>query len=162
MPPLLAALPAIAAIAGIGAAGTTIGLDIANSGGPSTPSPTTPLAPVGPTPAQQAQTTLQQKAAVGQQLPNIEGLTSGFANPDYYAQQGGVAAGTAGQPGGQGAAMLAVEQALGLPPGTLTGGGTASATPKKFTPAGAGGTNQGAFPNSPADLSDFVGTFFKG
>jgi hypothetical protein len=94
-------------------------------------------------------------------LPTIEGLTSGFANPDYYAQQGGVAAGTAGQPGGQGAALLAVEQALGLPQGTLTGG-TASATPKKFTPAGAGGTNQGAFPTGPADLSDFVSTFFKG
>jgi len=104
---------------------------------------------------------LQQKAAVGEQLPTIEGLTSGFANPGYYAQQGGVAAGTAGQPGGQSAALAAVEQALGLPTGTLSGAGGPGAV-KKFTPAGAGAPNAGAFPSGPADLSQFVSTFFKG
>jgi hypothetical protein len=162
MPPLIAALPAIAAAATIGAAGTTIGLDIANAGGGGTPSaaPAT-TTPAGPTPAQQ----LQQKEAVSQQLPTIEGLTSGFANPDYYAQQGGVAAGTAGQPGGNAAALRAVEQAFGLPPGSLSGlsapGGT-TGTPAKFTPSGSGATNQGAFPTGTSQLSEFVNTFFRG
>jgi len=160
MPPVLAALPLIAAIGGIASAGTTIGLDLANSGGPSTPKPT----PTGPTPSQQQQTQLQEKAAVSEQLPTVEGLTSGFANPEYYAQQGALTSGAASQPGGQNAAMAAVEQAFGLPPGSLSGTTSASAggTPKKFTPAGSGGTNQGAFPTGTTDLSEFVNTFFKG
>lgn len=163
MPPLIAALPAIAAIASIGAAGTTIGLDLANSGGPSTPKP---VPPTGPTPAQQQQDAAQKTAAVSQQLPTIEGLTSGYANPEYYGQQGALAAGVAGQSGGTGAAAAAVEKAFGLPPGTLSastgGGGGAPGTPQNFKPAGTGGTNQGAFPTGSTDLSEFVNTFFKG
>jgi hypothetical protein len=164
MPPIIAALPVIAAIAGIGAAGTTIGLDVANAGGPSMPKP---VPPAGPTPAQQQADAAQKTAAVGQQLPTIEGLTSGFANPDYYGQQGALAAGVAGESGGPGAAASAVEKAFGLPPGTLSGvsggtGGGAPGTPQKFTPAGTGGTNQGAFPPGETDLSSFVNTFFRG
>lgn len=165
MPPLLAALPAIAAIAGIGAAGTTIGLDIANSGG-GTPAPTATTS-AAPTPAQLASTLAAQKAAVAQQLPTEEGLTSGFANPGYYAQQGGLAAGVAGQPGGAGASLQAVEQALGLPPGSLsglgnlTGGGATAAIAKPFKPVGSGQTNAGAFPNDPTALSDFVRSFIS-
>jgi hypothetical protein len=149
----MAFLPALAAIATIASAGTTVGLDIANSGGPSAPK--TP-AVTGPTPAQQQQTQLQEKAAVTQQLPTIEGLTSGFANPGYYAQQGATAAGVAGQPGGQNAAAAAVEKAFGLPPGTLSG---ASGTPKAFKPVGTGQANTGAFPRDPVQLSDFVNSF---
>jgi hypothetical protein len=165
MPPIIAALPLIAAIGGIASAGTTIGLDLANSGGPSTPKP---VPPTGPTPAQQQADAAQKTAAVGQQLPTIEGLTSGYANPEYYGQQGALAAGVAGESGGTGAAASAVEKAFGLPPGTLSGvtggggGGRASGTPSKFTPAGTGGTNQGAFPTGETDLSSFVNTFFRG
>jgi hypothetical protein len=164
MPPIIALLPAIAAIGTIASAGTSIGLEVANSGG----GPPKPAVAPGPTPQQQAQTALQQKEAVGQQLPTIEGLTSGYANPEYYGQQGALAAGVAGQPGGTGAAAAAVEKAFGLPPGTLSAGGTggggggAPGTPSKFTPAGTGGTNQGAFPTGTTDLSEFVNTFFKG
>jgi hypothetical protein len=163
MPPLIAALPGILAIAApvasIAAAGTTIGLDIANAGGPSAPKPT---APAGPTPAQQAQEQTQLKAAVGQQLPTLEGLTSGFANPGYYASQGALNAGVAGQPGGQNAAMAAVEKALGLPPGSLTGGATGGGTPTKFTPAGVGNsTAAGAFPQNQVNLSEFVDSFMR-
>ena len=164
MPPLIAALPAIAAIASIGAAGTTIGLDLANAGGPSMPKP---VPPTGPTPAQQQADKAQKTAAIGQQLPTIEGLTSGYANPEYYGQQGSLAAGVAGQSGGAGAAAAAVEKAFGLPPGTLSastggGGGGAPGTPDKFKPAGSGTSDVGAIPTGTTDLSPFLNTFFRG
>jgi hypothetical protein len=160
--PLLATL---AAIAGIVAAGTSVGVEgyqLANQ--PSTPKTPAAVPPPGPTPAQQAQTAANQTAAVGQQAPTLEGLTSGFANPGYYAQQGALAAGVAGQPGGQGSAAAAIEQTFGLPPGTLTGGGgtAPSSAAKPFQPAGVGDPSQGAFPASTTDLSSFVSTFFKG
>ncbi len=164
MPPLIAALPAIAAIASIGAAGTTIGLDIANAGGGGAPKPAAAVPPPGPTSADQAAQQKQTQAAVAQQTPTIEGLTSGYANPGYYAQQGAVQAGVAGQPNADNSALRAVEQAFGLTPGSLAGGsaGGASSAAKPFTPAGVGDPKQGAFPTGTTDLSDFVNTFFKG
>lgn len=152
-------LGVIAAITSIAGTGTGLGLQLANQ--PDSPKPPAATTPAAPTPQQQAQTALQQKAAVSQQLPTIEGLTSGFANPEYYGQQGAIAAGVAGQPGGTGSAARAVEAAFGLPPGSLAGGGS-NATPAKFTPAGTGTSSSGAFPTGPADLSEFVSTFFKG
>jgi hypothetical protein len=147
----------LAAIAGIASAGISGGLAIDNAvSGPGT---TPPTPSTTPTPAQQQQTISQQKAAVSQQLPSIEGLTSGYANPGYYAQQGAAAAGT---PQSSNTALQAVEQAFGFPPGTLSsgggGGGGAPAT-KPYTPAGTGTASDGAFPNSPVDLSNFVNSF---
>jgi len=159
MPPLIAALPAIAAIASIGSAGTAIGLDIANSGGGGSKATPPPVA----TTAQQQQTQQAETAAVGQAAPTIEGLTSGYANPGYYAQQGSLQAGTAGEPNDQNASARAIEQAFGLPPGSIGGGGGGpSSSTKPFTPAGVGNPSQGAFPTGTTDLSSFVNTFFKG
>lgn len=152
-------LGVIASIVGIAGTGTEVGLSLANQ--PGTPKPPT-TTPAVPTPAQAAQTAEAQKAAVSQQLPTIEGLTSGYANPGYYSQQGALAAGTAGQPGGSASAMAAVEKAFGLPPGTLTGGGGGTPSTANFKPAGVGDTGQGAFPTGTTDLSNFVNTFFKG
>jgi hypothetical protein len=160
----MAFLPALAAIASIGAAGTTVGLDIANAGGGGgTPSA---VAPPAPTPAQQAQTALQQREIAGQQIPTEEGLTSGFLSPAGYGQESALASGIAGQPGGNAAALAAALQSFGLPPSIIaylnSGGGTPAATPAKFTPSGSGATNQGAFPTGTSQLSEFVNTFFRG
>ena len=161
--PLLSSLAAIATIVGAATSVGVEGYQLSNQ--PGTPKPPGP-AP-GPTPAQQAQTQATQTAAVGQQLPTLEGLTSGYANPEYYGQQGALAAGVAGQSGGAGAAASAVEKAFGLPPGTLSGvkgGGTGGGpgTPDKFKPAGSGTSDVGAIPTGTTDLSSFVNTFFRG
>jgi hypothetical protein len=145
----------LAAIAGLVSAGVGTGLEVDSA--LNKPSTTVPTASTQPTVAQQTQTNLQEKAAVGQQLPQLEGLTSGFANPGYYAQQGAAAAGTAGSPGGSNTALQAVEQAFGLPPGSLgPGSGGASSAPSKYTTAGSGTGTGGTYPASPVDLSDFV------
>lgn len=161
--PVLSTLATIATIVGAGVSVGATGYELANQPGTPKPPITTPTAP---TAAEAAQTAAAQKAAVGQQLPTIEGLTSGYANPGYYSQQGALAAGVAGQPGGESNAMAAVEKAFGFPPGTLTGiaGGGGGTTPStaKFKPAGVSDTAQGAFPTGTTDLSNFVNTFFKG
>jgi hypothetical protein len=157
-------LTTLAAVAGIIGAGTSAGLGIHQAvTAPGAPKPAAATTPAGPTPAEQAQTQKQQQASVASTLPGIESLTSGYANPGYYAQQGGLAAGVAGQPGGDNAASRAIEQTFGLPPGSLSGGGAGgpSSSSKPFTPATAE-TAQGAFPTGTADLSQFVNTFFKG
>lgn len=151
-------LSALAAIGGLVSAGVSSGLAIDSA--VNKPSATMPTAPTAPTPAQQQQSITQEKAAVSQQLPNVEGLTSGFANPSYYAQQGATAAGTAGSPTGSNSALEAVEQAFGLPAGSLSkGGGGGGAAPTSFPAAGTGDATKGAFPNSPVDLSNFVNSF---
>jgi hypothetical protein len=160
--PLLSTLAAVATIIG---AGTSAGLSIDQAvTAPGAPKPVAPTAPAGPTPQQQQQTQAAQAAAVGQAAPAIEGLTSGFANPGYYAQQGALSAGVAGQPGGDASATRAIEQAFGLPPGSIAGGGSGGpSTPAKpFTPSGVGDPSVGAFPTSTTDLSSYVNTFFKG
>lgn len=159
--PLLSTAALIATIVGAATSVGVEGYQLANQ--PGTPKAPTP-APTGPTPAQQAATSASQQAAVSQQAPTLEGLTSGFANPGYYAQQGALSAGVAGQPGGESSATAAIEKAFGLPPGTISGGGTAgpSSSAKPFKAAGVGDPSQGAFPSSNSDLSQFVSTFFKG
>jgi hypothetical protein len=132
MPWLLAALPAIAAIGGTAAAGTTIGLDIANAGN-KTVTPTTPA----PTPPN-AQQLEQQKALISQQLPNIVGATSGLANPSYDALIAQILSGTAGQSGANASAGAATGQA--------------------FTPANSQPTNA-AVQGQPVNLSDFINSF---
>lgn len=150
-------LSALAAIGGLVSAGVSSGLAIDNA--VNKPSATMPTAPAAPTPAQQQQSITQEKAAVSQQLPNVEGLTSGFANPSYYAQQGATAAGTVGSPTGSNSALEAVEQAFGLPAGSLSKGGGGAAAPTSFPATGTGAATAGAFPNSPVDLSNFVNSF---
>lgn len=155
-------LSALAAIGGLVSAGVSSGLAIDNAvSQPSNPTAGLNLndGPATPTAAQQQQTITQQKAAVGQQLPNVEGLTSGYANPGYYAQQGATAAGTAGTPTGNNSALEAVEQAFGLPAGSLSKGGGGGAAPTSFPATGTGAATAGAFPNSPVDLSNFVNSF---
>jgi hypothetical protein len=158
--PLLTTLAAIATIAG---AGVSSGLAIDQAvTAPCAPKPAAPATPPPPTAQQQAQQRQQTEAAVGQQLPTLEGLTSGYANPGYYAQQGATAAGVAGQPGGNTAAISALEKSLGLPAGSLNpgGGGGGTSTPP-FQPAGTGNANAGAFPTSPADLTEFTNSFIS-
>ena len=154
MPPLIAALPIIAAVAGLAGTGVGLGLELSNQ--PGSPKPVTPTAP---TPAQNAVTQNQEKALIGQQLPNVLSQTSGLANPEYLAQMAQLLAGTAGSPGSTGAAQQAIAQAFGLPPGAFTGGG--GATPaSRFTPAGANpNTSAATDPTTPVSLSEFVKSF---
>jgi len=153
MPPVIALLPTIAAIAGLAGTGVGLGLELSNQ--PGSPKPVTPAAP---TPAQNAATQLQQKALISQQVPNVISQTSGLANPEYAAEIAKLLSGTAGQPGSTGAAQQAIAAAFGLPPTAFGGGG---ATPTaKFTPAGAApNTSAAADPTSPVSLSEFVKQF---
>jgi hypothetical protein len=144
MPPLIAALPAIAAIASIAGTGVTVGETLANQ--PGAPKP--PAAAPGPTPAQQAQTRAQQQAAVTENLPTFEAETMGAANPAYYAMLSALSSGVAGQPGGQNAAQRAVAQSFGFP-----------ALPT-LTPSTS--TSNTSVPPTPTALSDFVNSFFRG
>jgi hypothetical protein len=125
-------LAAIASIAGIAGAGTSIGEAIANSGGP--PKPTATPTPV-PTPPN-AQTLLQQRAAVSQQEPNVIGATSGLANPEYNSLIAQILAGTLGQPGS-------------------TAAGNAATGQSTFTPANSQPTNA-AINGTQINLSDFL------
>jgi hypothetical protein len=148
MPPLLAALPLIAAIGGLAGTGIGVGLDLSNQ--PGKPAPTPP-----PTPASITSNQNQIKAAVSQQDPNVVSATSGLANPDYVAQISQLLAGTAGQTGSTGAARQAAAQAFGLPniPGQGSGG-----TSQPFTPTGSS-TTPAADPNAPVNLSDYLQRF---
>ena len=124
----LAFLPEIAG----GAALASTGLNIANqvSGPGTTPAPTVP----GPTPPN-AQQLLQQKALVGQQLPNVVGATSGLANPSYDSLIAQILAGVTGQPGANAAGS--------------------AATGQQFTPANNQPTNA-AINNQQPSISDFL------
>jgi hypothetical protein len=156
MPPLLAALPLIAAIGGLAGTGVGLGLELSNKpGAPKT---------VPETPAQIGTNQNQIKAAVSQEDPNILAQTSGLANPDYVAQISQLLAGTGGQTGSTGAARDAAAQAFGLP--SISGGGGTGpvrppATPgsQQFVPAG---QSPSADSQTPVQLSDFVNRFIFG
>lgn len=122
----------IGAAASIATAGTTIGEAIANSGKGATPSTPTAPAVTPPNPQQ----LLQEKALVGQQLPNVVGATSGLANPSYEALIAQLLAGVTGQPGAQAAG--------------------AAATGQNFQPASSQATNA-AVNNQPVNLADITG-----
>jgi hypothetical protein len=155
MPPLLAALPLIAAIGGLAGTGVGLGLELSNR--PGTPKATT--ADAGATAATNNANLQAEKAAISQQTPNVNAATSGLANPDYVASISQLLAGTAGNPGSTGAAQQAIAQAFGLPGGSGTGGttpGQATST-SNFTPAGA--NPNPAAQNQPTNLSEFVQRF---
>jgi len=151
-----ATLTLIATIASLAGTGTSLGLSLANQ--PSAPkaAPATP----GVTALQNAATVNAEKAAIGQQTPNVIGATSGLANPEYVAQISQLLAGTAGQPGSRGAASDAVAKAFGLPPGVIGGAtppGRQASSTTNFKPAGVDANpNPGA---APTNLSDFLTTF---
>jgi hypothetical protein len=157
MPPLLAILPAIAAIGSLAGTGVGLGLELSNSGGGGAKDTTTPNA--GVTAATNNANLQAEKAAISSQTPNVNSATSGLANPDYVASIAQLLAGTAGNPGSSGAAKQAVAQAFGLPSGSGTAGttpGQATST-SNFTPAGAN-PNPNA-EQAPANLSEFVQRF---
>jgi len=142
MPPLVALLPTIAAVAGLAGTGVSLGLDLSNQ--PGTPKPATPTP--AQTAATDAATQTQQRELVSQQLPNVLSSTSGLANPDYTAQIIQLLSGTTGQAGSTGAAQQAVNSAFGITPAV-----------KKYTPAGADpNTSAASSPSSPISLSEFV------
>lgn len=145
-------LPLIAAAVTIGGTGTTVGLDIANSGG----SKPAPIAP--PTPAVINAEQNQEKAVISQQAPNILAQTSGLANPDYVATISQLLSNTGGQTGSAGAAGDVIKQLFGLSAGSPSPLGSGGST-GSFTPASSA---QGSNPNagsSPVNLSDFVNRF---
>ena len=105
MPPLIALLPTIAAIGGLAATGTTIGMDIAGAGGskPAAPTTSTPAPP-------NAQQLAQQKALISQQVPNIDSATSGTTSPEYQSMIAQILAGVTGQPGANASGAAATGQ----------------------------------------------------
>jgi hypothetical protein len=140
-------LPLIAAIVGIGASGFGIGETLANQ-----PSGKPPAAPL-PTAAQISGQQQPEKAAIGQQAPNILSSTSGLVNPDYVAQISQLLAGTAGNTGSTGAARQVAQQLFGLPGLPGAGGGAQPSTPARTgatTPPPAGADTK---------LSDFLNQF---
>ena len=150
MPPLLAALPIIAAIGSLAGTGVGLGLELSNRPGSPKP-PSTTTTPAVQTPAEQSQQQAQQKALISQQTPNVLSATSGLANPAYVEQIASLLSGTAGQPGSTGAAQQAVGSAFGF--NSLPG------TPKSFTPSGGAGGSGGGTSGAPNNLSDFVNSF---
>jgi hypothetical protein len=152
MPPLIAILPTIAAIAGLAGTGVGLGLELSNSGGGSTPAPTPP------TPAMINQNQQAIRASIGQQAPNVISSTSGLANPDYVAQIAQLLAGTGGQTGSTGAARQVAAQLFGLNSDSVNPSG---APAQSFTPAGTG-QNPGPETNSPVQLTDFINRFMLG
>jgi len=154
MPPLLAALPLIAAIGGLAGTGVGLGLELSNQPGKTSATPN-----AGVTAATNNANLQAEKAAISSQTPNVDSATSGLANPDYVASISQLLAGTAGNPGSTGAAQQAIAQAFGLPGGSGTGGttpGQATST-SNFTPAGA--NPNPAAQNQPTNLSEFVQRF---
>lgn len=122
---------AIAAIASLASAGAGIGMDIANSvGGPPKP-PTVPP----PTPPN-AQQLAQQKALVGQQVPNVDAATSGTSSPEYQSLMAQILSGVLGQPG-------------------ATAAGASATGQQPFSVANSQPTNA-AVQGSPVNLSDFI------
>lgn len=129
MPPLVALLPTIAAIAGLAGTGISVGETLANSG-------SKPAAPA-PTPPPDQQTLLRQRELAGQQASNIEGQTSGAAGPDFLSLFAPYLAGISGQPGADAAGKGASGQG--------------------WAPANSQPTNA-AVTNQPVNLSDFINT----
>lgn len=144
----------ISLIASLGFGGTELGLNLANR-------PSAPKAP-GPTPGvtalQNTATQNAEKAAIGQQVPNILASTSGLANPEYTSQIAQLLAGTAGASGSSGAAKSAVAKAFGLPEDTTGSSGGQATSTSNFKPAGVGGSPTGGA-GEPVALSDFVSQF---
>lgn len=154
----MAFLPAIAAIATIAAAGTSIGETLANQPGSPPKAPTTPTTPTTLSTAPDQAQLNAIKEAVGQQTPNVLSATSGLASPDYVQQMIQLLSGTAGTPGSSGAARSSVASAFGLPSSGGPIGNIGSTT--NFNPAGAGtSTGPSSNPNDPINLSDFVNRF---
>lgn len=92
MPPLIALLPAVLALAGTG-----IGLGESLSNQPSSPKPVTPSP--ADTAASADKTKQNQLAALGQQTPNIQAATGGSLSPDAWAQLAAILSGEAGATG---------------------------------------------------------------
>jgi hypothetical protein len=161
MPPLLAILPAIAAIGSLAGTGVGLGLELSNQPGKPKPPTITP-----PTAAQLASTQNQEKSLISQNAPNVLEQTSGLANPDYVAQISQLLAGTGGQTGSTGAARDVVSRLFGLPtgPGASPGAVAPPATPgaTNFTPAGTASAANPASAQTPVALSDFVDRFIYG
>ncbi len=156
MPPILAALPLIAAIGGLAGTGVGLGLELSNR--PGSPSPTA-ATNAGVTAEQNNSAQQAEKAAISQQAPNVNAATSGLANPEYVEQIAQLLAGTAGQPGSTGAAKSAIAQAFGLPGGAVgPAPGVQGTSTSNFTPAGTtGNANAGS---APVNLSEFDTRFF--
>jgi hypothetical protein len=153
-----ATIALVSLISSLAIGGTELGLNIANK--PGTPKPPGPP-PQGVTALQNVATLNAERAAIGQQTPNVIGATSGLANPEYVAQISQLLAGTAGQSGSRGAAADAIAKAFGLPPGVIGGGapppGRQASSTTNFKPAGVD-----ANPNpssTPTNLSDFLNSF---
>jgi hypothetical protein len=127
-----ALLPAIAAIVGIAGTGFGVVEQLTHSGGAAPKPPTTPA---GVTPQQ----SLQEKALISQQLPNVIGQTSGLTSQNYDELIAQILSGVTGQPGANAAGQAAGNQA--------------------FTPANSQPTNaivNNGVPNL-ADISSFLG-----
>lgn len=129
MPQIIGIIASIASIAG---AGTSIGEAIANSGGPSAPKAATAPAVTPPN----AQQLAQQRALVGQQVPNVDAATSGAASPEYQSLMAQILSGVLGQPGANAAGASATGQ-------------------QPFSVANSQPTNA-AVQGSPVNLSDFI------
>ena len=125
-------LPALAAIAGLATSGISIGDTLANSGGGGTPATPKPPAPTPPNAQQLAQT----RAAIAQQVPNVDAATSGSASPEYQSLMAQILSGVLGQPGANAAGASATGQ-------------------QPFSAANAQPTNA-AVNNQPVALSDFI------
>jgi hypothetical protein len=128
MPPLLAIIPAVLALAGTGIG---LGESLANQ-------PGTPKAPsLADTTASADKTKQNQIAALSQQTPNIQAATGGSLSPDAWAQLAALLSGQAGSPGiGSSQQDLITKLTTGNSGGTVTAGnntGTASGTPGGLT-----------------------------
>lgn len=109
-----AIIPAIGAIAAAASAGTGIYEAVSQPGMPKAASAVTPT-------VQNA-----QKAAISQQLPDLQSALGGTVSPDYYLQMAQLAAGTAGQPGSAASGWGAVQNYFGNNAGLTSATGTTS------------------------------------
>lgn len=161
MPPAI-----IAAVIGAAMTATTTGLQLSGAFTPDSPKTPKP----GTTPLTQGQND-QQKAMVGQQLPNLQSMTGGSLSPEYAAQFGALQSGLGNDPQASGNVQAAINQFFGLTaPGTSgftsgsTGGGSGGGSGildmlSKSSPQ--------SMPKPPGGGGDFVnetlsGDIFKG
>ena len=126
---LVALIPLIAGITGIAGTGIGLGETLANK--PGTPSPV-PSPAV--TDANAAQTAMNQKALIGQQLPGLQEQTGGSLSPDTLVQLAQLISGQAGTPGISGINADLIKQLSG-------GGSTVSAGSTTTSPQTSGLTN---------------------
>lgn len=136
MPPLLAALPTLAAIAGIAGTGVTTGLEVSGALGGGAGAPPPPAAPKPP----DANALLNLKQLTSSADSNTQAQTSGTAGDFFRFIMDQLQAGTTGQPGSAGAAQS-----------TVNG-------PQQFTPANNQPTNSVVNGQAP-NLSDFLSSF---